>query len=300
MTKKCRIFLALLAICVLLSGCGNAGTSTQDLAGHIPIALEDIPKYSGAAYVAVNGNVPFFDDSELVTDAFESYSPLDSLGRCGTAYANIGKEIMPTEERGQIGSIKPTGWHLIKYDIVDGNYLYNRCHLIGYQLAGENANERNLITGTRYLNVTGMSPFENQVTDYVEETGNHVLYRVSPIFDGDNLLADGVLMEAKSVEDNGEGVLFNVFCYNIQPGVTIDYASGDSHLTDDSDILAGSLPAQPVSAAVTYVLNTNTNKFHYPGCTSAQKITERNRQEVTWSRDVCIAGGYAPCKNCAP
>lgn len=191
-------------------------------------ASETIPEYSGNPYVELNGNVPYFTDEELTTTAFELYSELDSLGRCGAGYANICKEIMPTEERGSIGMVKPTGWHTVKYDCIADRYLYNRCHLIGYQLAGENANEKNLITGTRYLNVDGMLPFENEVADYVKETGNHVLYRVTPIFEGDNLVASGVVMEAKSVEDNGEGVQFNVYCYNVQPGVTIDYATGDS------------------------------------------------------------------------
>lgn len=194
------------------------------------VSLDSIPAYDGKAYVAVNDNVPFFTDSELTTDAFEYYSELDSLGRCGVTYANVCKEIMPTEERGKIGMVKPSGWHTVKYDVVDGKYLYNRCHLIGYQLSGENANTRNLITGTRYLNVEGMLPFENMVADYVKETGHHVLYRVTPIFEGDNLVANGVLMEAKSVEDNGAGILFNVYCYNVQPGVTINYANGESSL----------------------------------------------------------------------
>ena len=164
----------------------------------------------------------------MTTEPFETYSELDRLGRCGTAYANICLEIMPTDFRGEIGQVKPSGWQTVKYDCVDGGYLYNRCHLIGYQLAGENANKQNLITGTRYMNVTGMLPFENMVDDYVEETQNHVLYRVTPIFEGKNLVASGIQMEAFSVEDDGEGVCFNVFVYNVQPGVTIDYATGDS------------------------------------------------------------------------
>ena len=186
-----------------------------------------IPEYSGSPYAVINNNEPYFTD--ITTDVFETYSDLDNLGRCGVAFANICKEIMPTEDRGQIGNVKPSGWHTVKYNgIISGNYLYNRCHLIGYQLAGENANEKNLITGTRYLNVVGMLPFENQVDDYVESSGNHVLYRVTPIFEGDNLVADGVLMEGLSVEDNGTSVKFCVFCYNVQPGIGIDYATGDS------------------------------------------------------------------------
>lgn len=191
-------------------------------------ASETIPEYSGNPYVELNGNVPYFTDEELTITAFELYSELDSLGRCGAGYANICQEIMPTEERGSIGMVKPTGWHTVKYDCIADRYLYNRCHLIGYQLAGENANEKNLITGTRYLNVDGMLPFENEVADYVNDTDNHVLYRVTPVFSGDNLVASGVIIEAKSVEDNGAGVQFNVYCYNVQPGVNIDYATGDS------------------------------------------------------------------------
>lgn len=195
------------------------------------ISLEEIPAYSGSAYVAVNGNQPFFTEEEYTAASYETYSPLDDLGRCGPAMANVGRDLMPTEERGAIGSVKPTGWQTAKYDFVDGKYLYNRCHLIGYQLTAGNANKRNLITGTRYLNVTGMLPFENMVADYIKETNNHVLYRVTPVFDGDDLVAKGVLMEAWSVEDGGEGVCFNVYCYNVQPGVTIDYATGDNWQT---------------------------------------------------------------------
>ena len=193
------------------------------------VDLSSVGTYSGKAYVILNDNNPNF--AEMSTKSFEKYADLDNLERCGVAYACVGKDIMPTEERGAIGSVKPTGWHTIKYDIVDGKYLYNRCHLIGYQLTGENANEKNLITGTRYMNVDGMLPFENLVADYVQETGNHVMYRVTPHFKGNNLLASGVQMEAYSVEDNGEGVCFNVYVYNVQPGITINYANGDSSLT---------------------------------------------------------------------
>lgn len=193
-----------------------------------PVSIEEIPDYSGDPYVVLNDNWPEFDAEDLTVEPFETYSRLDYLGRCGTAYANICLEIMPTEPRGDIGQVKPSGWQTVKYDCVDGKYLYNRCHLIGYQLAGENANERNLITGTRYMNVEGMLPFENMVAGYVEETGNHVLYRVTPVFEGTNLLASGVKLEAFSVEDEGEGICFNVYVYNVQPGITIDYATGES------------------------------------------------------------------------
>lgn len=192
------------------------------------IQLEDIPAYAGSPFVEINQNIPEFDEADMSTTSFERYSSLDFRGRCGVAYANIGRDLMPTEERGSISSVTPSGWNNKKYDNVDQGYLYNRCHLIGYQLSGENANEKNLITGTRYLNVDGMLPLENMVADYVKETGNHVLYRVTPIFEGKNLVASGVQMEAKSVEDDGAGVQFNVYCYNVQPGIEIDYATGES------------------------------------------------------------------------
>lgn len=182
------------------------------------IELDSIPEYSESPYIEVNGNMPYFTASEYSTNSFEKYSPLDSLGRCGTAYANIGTDIMPTEERGVIGNIKPTGWQTVKYEHIDGKYLYNRCHLIGYQLSGENGNEQNLITGTRYMNVEGMLPFEDMIASYVTKTNNHVLYRVTPMFDGDNLLADGVLLEGLSIEDEGVGICFNVFLLQCTAG----------------------------------------------------------------------------------
>ena len=191
-------------------------------------SVEEIPEFSGEAYVAVNGNVPFFLAEEITDESYEYYSDLDALGRCGVTMACIGVDIMPTEDRGEIGSVKPSGWQSVKYDCVEGKYLYNRCHLIGFQLAGENANKKNLITGTRYLNIEGMLPFENLVADYVQETKNHVLYRVTPLFEEDHLVAHGVLMEGYSVEDEGEGVQFCVYAYNVQPGVIIDYTTGES------------------------------------------------------------------------
>lgn len=190
--------------------------------------LSSIPEFSGTPYVVLNNNVPEFSESEITTTAYEEYAYLDVLSRCGAAEACIGVELMPTEKRGSIGSVKPSGWHTVKYDIVDGKYLYNRCHLIGYQLTGENANEENLITGTRYMNVEGMLPFENMVADFVRETGMHVMYRVTPVFDGTNLVASGVVLEALSVEDGGAGICFNVYCYNNQPGIAIDYQTGES------------------------------------------------------------------------
>lgn len=277
------------------------------------VDLSSLPAYAGEAYVAVNDNQPYFSAEERQnTEAFETYSPLDSLGRCGVAWANICPELMPTEERGEIGQVKPSGWHTVKYDCVDGKYLYNRCHLIGFQLAGENANEQNLITGTRYLNIEGMLPFENLVADYVQETGNHVLYRVTPVFDGDNLVAGGVLMEGWSVEDGGEGVCFCVYAYNVQPGVEIDYATGDSWETGEAP--AESQPeeetpseAQPAqgdstesSGEMEYVLNTNTHKFHYPDCSSVSRMSDTNRQDFVGTREEVIAQGYEPCGNCNP
>ena len=193
-------------------------------------SISEIPEYDGFAYVVINNNEPDFEDISKSGESFEVYSELDSLGRCGEAYASIGKDLMPTESRGSIGSVKPTGWHTVKYDNIDGKYLYNRCHLIGYQLTGENANKNNLITCTRYMNTVGMLEFENKVANYIKSTGNHVLYRVTPIFKDDNLLASGVTMEAYSLEDNGEGVKFNVFVYNVQPGISIDYKTGESKL----------------------------------------------------------------------
>lgn len=209
----------------------SQGVNSTDYKDFIA-AYDNLPEYTGSSYIIVNDNVPFFTEADMTTSSFEEYGELDSLGRCSTAYANVGKDLMPTQKRGSIGSVKPTGWQTVKYDSVDGKYLYNRCHLIGYQLTAENANKQNLITGTRYLNVDGMLPFENMVADYIKETNNHVLYRVTPIFTGDELVARGVLMEAESVEDKGEGILFNVYCYNVQPGIVIDYATGESHIQD--------------------------------------------------------------------
>lgn len=272
-------------------------------------SLSDVEPYSGSAYVAVNGNIPYFTSSELTTTSFELYSALDSLSRCGTAYACIGQDLMPTEERGSIGSVKPSGWHTVRYNgVVDGNYLYNRCHLIGFQLSGENANERNLITGTRYLNIDGMLPFENMVADYVQETNNHVLYRVTPVFEGDNLLAAGVLMEGYSVEDDGDGICFCIFAYNVQPGVTINYATGDSTLDGAASTSEPSVAHEPSSdtqagtstAEAHYVLNNNTKKFHLPSCASADDIKDSNRGDYYGSREDLIERAYVPCKRCNP
>ena len=218
----------------VIENSNDTNSSTQNTtADSSNITIDNIPAYSGDDYIILNNNIPNFSESDLTTTSFEEYAPLDDLGRCGVAYSNIGTDIMPTEKRESISSVKPSGWQSVKYDIVEGKYLYNRSHLIGYQLTAENANDRNLITGTRYFNATLMLPYENMVADYIKETNNHVLYRVTPVYEGNNLVATGVQMEAKSVEDNGEGIEFNVFVYNIQPGITIDYATGDSHLSDE-------------------------------------------------------------------
>lgn len=201
------------------------GAHSDDIGAEFDFSA--LPPYSGEPYISVCGGDPDFSENEITSVSYEYYSELDALGRCGVCIASVGQDIMPTEKRGSIGQVKPTGWHTVKYDFVDGKYLYNRCHLIGFQLTGENANKRNLITGTRYLNVEGMLPFENMVADYVKETGNHVMYRVTPIFVGDELLARGVHIEAESVEDGGDGIMFNVFCYNVQPGIVLDYATGE-------------------------------------------------------------------------
>lgn len=283
----------------------TTGTTVADTES-TTFSIDQVGAYSGNPYIAINNNVPYSTDSEMTrTDAFETYSNLDSLGRCGVAYANICNELMPTEERGEIGSIKPSGWHTANYhEYIDGNYLYNRCHLIGYQLSGENANEKNLITGTRYLNVQGMLPFENEVADYVESTGNHVLYRVTPIFEGNNLVASGVLMEAYSVEDQGKGVMFNVYCYNVQPGIIIDYATGDSQLSSDATPIQNQEVTTESSGAQTevtdYVLNTNTKRFHYPDCKSVNDMKEKNKQYYHGSREDLINQGYKACGNCRP
>ena len=310
-TKHCRVLWLLLFALLVCQGCsadfqGSNSASVQKESTSEPYIdssneiLSAILPYSGKPYVELNGNQPVFTEKEKKDKtAFENYSELDELERCGVAYANICKELMPTEERGAIGHIKPSGWHLIKYDIVDGKYLYNRCHLIGFQLAGENANNKNLITGTRYLNVTGMLPFENDVADYVKSTGNHVLYRVTPIFNGDELVARGVQMEAYSVEDGGEGICFHVFVYNNQPGVEIDYATGESWLsTEKKD--AQSATSGETEEAQKYIVNKNTKKFHLPDCASATDTKAQNRKEVTSTKEEMIADGYEPCQRCNP
>ena len=282
------------------------------------ISLDEVPEFSGSPYVEINGNVPFFEEDDITASSFEYYSELDALGRCGVAFACIGIDIMPKEDRGEIGSITPTGWEYngksnnTKYDFIEDSYLYNRCHLIGFQLAGENANEKNLITGTRYFNVTGMLPFENIVADYVEDTKNHVMYRVTPIFDGFDYVARGVLMEAYSVEDRGFGVSFCVYVYNVQPGVTINYFNGrnaksgeqlpSEDETNDDRIPSGDNNDQTPSDEVieNFVLNTSSKKFHLPARKCSDSISEKNRQEYAGTREALIKDGYSACGTCKP
>lgn len=289
--KKQRVLLPLLAVFVLFGGC--ASLAEPGSAPVAAVALEDVPAFSDAPYVEIDGNQPAFSEAERTAESFETYSALDELGRCGPAFACIGQDLMPTQERESISQVRPTGWQNAEYDFVDGGYSYNRCHLIGFQLTGENANERNLITGTRYMNVEGMLPFENMVADYVKETGNHVLYRVTPVFEAEELVARGVQMEAWSVEDEGDGVCFNVYVYNNQPGVEIDYRTGESRA-------AGAESSAEPAQDETYILNIRSKKFHRPDCASVDSMREENRETFHGSREALIEQGYAPCGSCNP
>ena len=293
--KKSVAAVLLLTFILSFCACGS---------GEI-ISLDDIPEYSGEVYVEINGGVPFFTEDEITDDAYERYSPLDALGRCGVAMACLGVELMPDEEREDIGSVTPSGW---EYNGDSNNrqysfgYLYNRCHLIGFQLAGENDNEENLITGTAYLNVDGMLPFENDVDDYIEKTGNHVMYRVTPIYDGYDLVARGVLMEAYSVEDDGRGLEFCIYVYNVQPGVEIDYFTGRNRAVGDTQTNIGETPTEPAPppGSVTYVLNKKSKKFHYPEKSCAESISEANREDFYGTREELISEGYSACGKCKP
>ena len=324
---KIRVSAFILVIILLLSLCSCRRV----------ITLSEIPEYKRSPYVEINGGVPYFTEQEITTEAFESYSPLDTIGRCGVAFACIGIEIMPTENRGDIADVIPSGWEYNgvsnnhSYDFVEGGYVYNRCHLIGYQLTGENDNERNLITGTRYLNIEGMLPFENKVDDYIEETGNHVMYRVTPIYQGINYLAGGVLMEAYSVEDDGAGISFCIFAYNVQPGVIIDYytganvASGEElpDLPDDNreEIMNGATEndgsdeengkndeeesdgkeiGNTDAENADFVINTNSKKFHKADSSCVDKISEKNIAYYKGDREDLIAEEYSPCGICKP
>lgn len=318
---KDKVFLIVIIAAILL-GCSNDnnnqyGYSKEDVSekytnieeyihsyDNIFIGDTNIPWYSGNPYIEINDNKPDFRQNDQIEESFENYSELDDFGRCGVAYACVGKDLMPTEERESIGQIRPSGWHTVKYDFVDGKYLYNRCHLIGYQLSGENANKKNLITGTRYMNVEGMLPFENMVADYIEKTNNHVLYRVTPIFILDNMLASGVHMEAFSVEDNGSGVCFNIFVYNVQPGIDIDYVSGESWEESGNsginDRVKQNEYTEEEIGTQDYILNTNTMKFHNPNCRSVSKMNDTNKESFNGPRQWLIDNGYEPCGTCKP
>ncbi len=323
-----RILAALLALIVLigcLAGCdlledlggdggyadngdnrvsdgSEGGGSKQDTGVYGFASIDGIPDYSGKAYVQLNGNIPEFGDSEKVTKSYEFYSELDSLGRCGYTIACVGRDIMPTEDRESISSVKPSGWVNNKYDtdLVDGGYIYNRCHLIGFQLTGENANKSNLITGTRYLNIEGMLPFENMVADYVKETANHVMYRVTPMYAGNNLLASGVKIEGWSVEDNGDGICFNVFAYNVQPGITINYATGDNALNGEYVPESETESDSSASAPAYYIINKSSKKIHTPDCSYAKGMNETNKEEYRGSISDLLANGYTACGTCKP
>lgn len=291
--KKIKLLGTLLLSTLLLCTYTTPSKPNYNESSPETIFFSNISDYSGEAYVILNDNKPDFTSDDLTTNSYEHYSEQDELGRCGVAEACIGKDLMPTEDRESISHIIPSGWIQAEYEHVDGNYLFNRCHLIGFQLTGENANERNLITGTRYMNTEGMLPFENMVADYIKETNNHVLYRVTPIFEADCLVASGVQMEAMSVEDEGEGISFHVYVYNVQPGVEINYATGESSLATADE-------TETSDEKNTYILNTNNKKFHKEDCASVKDIKDKNRQDYTGSREDLITQGYDPCGRCKP
>ncbi len=277
-TSDARAMLAAMLFGAELKACPSLAADDR--------ALMNAAVYRGDAYTVLCDNQPLFTARQKTRQtAHEEYAVMDTLGRCGAAYSNLCITLMPTEDRGSIGSVTPTGWHNNSYDCVPGGWVYNRSHIIGFQLAGEQANKQNLITGTRYLNASGMLPFENAIAAYIKETDHHVLYRVTPRFAGDNLLCEGVEIEAWSVEDNGEGICLHVFCYNVQPGVVFDYATGKNHAEDEAP-------------SVLYILNTASKKFHLPDCGSAASIAQQNRAEFEGDREELIAQGYTPCGNC--
>lgn len=300
--KSINRLIAILVSIILLVGCSAQSDNffkdldiTATSQSSSVFSLDNIPEYDDSPYIKIDDNIPdFTDEQKSLTKSYEEYGKLDSLGRCTYAISCIGKDLMPTEERGAIGSVKPTGWQIAKYDFIDGKYLYNRCHLIGYQLTGENANECNLITGTRYLNIDGMLPFENDIADYIDITNNHVLYEVTPIYKGDNLVASGVHMQAYSVEDKGDGICFNIYCYNVQPGVDIDYATGNNKISGDSSTFSSTTQ----SYTQTFIVNTNTKKFHKSECDSAKKMSSSNKKTYKGSRESLISNGYSPCQKC--
>lgn len=315
---RIRALILAAAMLVSMTGCGSTNDKKEESmkapttvelqnrpqkGSMSAVTLADIPAYAGKPYAVINDNSPFFTEEEIAkaTTSWEEYGDMDKLGRCSMCWASVGKDIMPTGERGSIGSIKPTGWHTVKYDFVNGKYLYNRSHLIGWQLTGENANEKNLVTGTRSFNVDGMLPFENMVADYVREDDERVLYRVTPMFDGDDLVCRGVLMEAISVEDNGDSVLFNVFVYNVQPGIKINYATGESSLDDGQTAGTGNSNSKAASDIdTTYVINASSMKFHKEDCSSISSMNPANKKVVTSTRDELVSEGYSPCGICKP
>lgn len=283
--RVCLLFLTCMMVLFTMSACFEEEIPIQ--VKHIEkVSVDEIPAYADVPYVIVNDNQPTFGKEDITYESFEYYSETDELGRCSVAFANIGKDIMPTEKRGSIGQVKPTGWQVAKYDNVDGKYLYNRCHLIGYQLTGENANERNLITGTRYMNVEGMLPFENMVADYVKETNNHVLYRVILLFNEEDAVALGVQMEAYSVEDNGGGICFNVFVYNVQPGIIIDYATGNSHAINNNTNLEINDDEVEVRA------NRRSKIYHMPGQRAYEDMEHSNNLIIFHNEKEAIEAGY--------
>lgn len=295
-----RLVFVFLMICLLV-GCASeippaaqpapptAAAEVASPSAEPAVSASGIPEYTGEPYVVLNNNIPSFEQELIDMGSYEYYSELDQLGRCGAALANLGQDLMPTEDRGSISHVYPSGWNQAQYDIVDGKMLYNRCHLIGFQLAGENANEKNLITGTRYFNVEGMLPFEDQVAEYIHNTGNRVLYRVIPMYEGEELVARGVQMDAWSVEDGGEGVCFSVFIFNVQPGITINYLTGESVLDGEE------LPSQKEEA---YVVNKNSKKIHLPSCSGSRSMKEENRWDFTGTLAELMELGYEVCGNC--
>ena len=299
---KLKITALILAAALLLCSCKKADISQVTSPGQseagitvnkaVGLEAEDIPDYSGKPYIVINNNAPDFKQSELKAKPYEHYAELDRYGRCRESVACIGKELMPKDERETISEVKPTGWHSIRFSFIDGESLYNRCHLIGFQLTGENANEKNLITGTRFLNIEGMLPFENMTAEYIRETGNHVLYRVTPIYSGTELVARGVQMEAYSVEDVGRGLCFNVFCYNVQPNVKIDYKTGEAEAT------VKETTTEKIEAA--YVINKKSGKIHRPDCSGVKTMSDKNKLFSNESVDELIAEGYTPCGECKP
>ena len=290
--RRCLLMLFMVC-CISMAACqpleelGLTGSSSNQGSS---LSVSEVPEYSGEPYVVINENQPDFSEEDMTKDSFETYSDLDSLGRCQSAYANVGQDLMPTGERGNISRIKPSGWQTAKYDIVDGKYLYHSCQLNGYHLTAENANAKNLITGTRYMNVDGMLPFENMVADYVRETGSHVLYRVTPIFEGDNLVAKGVQMEAYSVEDKGDSVCFNVFVYNVQPGITIDYANGNSKLNGDTE----QEPEASVSGEIRG--NARSKIYHCPGQAAYEEMEDSNNLVIFQTEQEAMDAGYRKAK----